>query len=287
MLCLLLWLPATRATASPVGWFVSPRRAKTLISGGALVLDARSAAAYRRGHLRGAVHAPWERFSGRGPAARRGELAPLRQLRKKLRALGVSQRRTVLVLGAPRQGWGEEGRIAWMLRVLGHRRTAIVDGGYDALRALAVAETRAPPAVAAGDFVPRRPQASWIDTPDVRKRLREGRTTFVDTRESREFRGATPYGEARGGHLPGAIHLHYRKLLRRDGRLKPAAALREILRRAGINERKSIVAYCTGGVRSAWLVAVLSHLGYRDVRNYAGSMWAWAAASAATHPLVR
>ena len=59
------------------------------------------------------------------------------------------------------------------------------------------------------------------------------------------------------------------------------------LKKAGIPSNKQVVVYCTGGVRSGWLVMLLADLGYKDARNYAGSMWEWAARPAKDYPLTR
>ena len=84
--------------------------------------------------------------------------------------------------------------------------------------------------------------------------------------------------------MPGAKPLYYRELLRPDGTLRPEAEIRTMLKEVGIAKGATIYAYCTGGVRSGWLVTVLRDLGY-DARNYAGSMWDWAASPAAEYPL--
>jgi thiosulfate/3-mercaptopyruvate sulfurtransferase len=60
-----------------------------------------------------------------------------------------------------------------------------------------------------------------------------------------------------------------------------------LLKSVGVTRHKAIIAYCTGGVRSAWLVAVLVELGYRDARNYAGSLWQWAAGPKDRYRLIR
>jgi thiosulfate/3-mercaptopyruvate sulfurtransferase len=70
-----------------------------------------------------------------------------------------------------------------------------------------------------------------------------------------------------------------------DGKLLPEAKLWKVLKSRGVTPDKQVVAYCTGGVRSAWLVAVLAELGYQNVANYAGSMWEWSAQSADEYPL--
>lgn len=106
----------------------------------------------------------------------------------------------------------------------------------------------------------------------------------LDTREDREYRGETPYGEARGGHVPGAKHLWYRDLIGTDGRVLADEALRQRLAPLGITADTEIIAYCTGGVRAAFVTTMLTQAGYH-VRNYAGSMWHWAAGDASVFPL--
>ena len=54
---------------------------------------------------------------------------------------------------------------------------------------------------------------------------------------------------------------------------------------AAVGPDSKVVAYCTGGVRSGWVTAVLNDLGI-PARIYAGSMWEWAAGDPAERPLV-
>jgi thiosulfate/3-mercaptopyruvate sulfurtransferase len=98
-----------------------------------------------------------------------------------------------------------------------------------------------------------------------------------DTREDREYTGATPYGEARGGHIPGAVGLWYGDLLATDGTLLAEPELRALLIARGIRPDRSVITACTGGVRSGFAYAVLRDLGYPQVANYDGSMWEWSA----------
>lgn len=277
---------AADAQAAPLPWIVDAARARRELAAGAQLFDVRPAAAYARGHLAAAQPLRWEDLSRKNPPTARGELASVAQLTRSLRALGVRSDRTILVATDPRHGWGEDGRVVWALRSAGHAKVALVDGGVPALtRAGAKLVRGAAPTVTSSTFRVR-PTTRWrIGTAAVRERLAQNKPRFVDTRELREYRGATPWGEKRGGHLPGAVHLYFKDLLGSDGRLLPRATLRARLERLGLKRSTPIVAYCTGGVRSAWLVALLVQLGYRDVKNYDGSLWQWSAQPAATHPL--
>src|SRR5690606_3900892 len=103
---------------------------------------------------------------------------------------------------------------------------------------------------------------------------------ILDTREAREFQGQTPYGESRGGHIPGARHLYFRDLLDKDGRLLQGEALQAVLRPLGIGAGTQVISYCTAGIRSAYVTAVLRDMGI-DAKNYDASMAEWAASDPA------
>jgi thiosulfate/3-mercaptopyruvate sulfurtransferase len=107
----------------------------------------------------------------------------------------------------------------------------------------------------------------------------------IDTRSPGEFAGATPYGEQRGGHIPGAVHFYFKDLMDAKGYLLPRDQIISQLNRLGINYDTPIATYCTGGVRSAFFVSVLADLGFTNIKNYAGSMWEWSAATASSYPL--
>lgn len=281
-----------RVTDDPAAapWIVDADTARADLEAGALLLDARDAGQHAAGHLRGAIPVSWLAFSAPGEAER-GALHPDDAvLQAAVDALGVRRDTPVRVIGDPVLGWGEDGRVVWTLRTLGHPDAALVDGGHAALAGAGWPADTAAATPPAPDFAIARDDTWTIDTAALRALLDDGAVArgeviVVDAREPREYAGETPYGEARGGHLPGALPLHYRELLTGSGYLRPRAELDALLAGRGITAGAPVVVYCTGGVRSGWFVAALTALGHADVRNYPGSMWAWAAAPAETHPL--
>lgn len=285
-------LPTPAAADSPaevtsLDWIVEADEAAKLIkTGDPTVLDARARSKWRNSHAPRASHINWDAFTPSKTKVRGTLLDSTSELESKLRKLGVFNGRPVLVIGDPTGGWGEDGRIVWMLRTLGHDSAALVDGGHDALKAAGVEMTDATPEVKTGDFDANRNERWHIDRETLREIYGEDDdVVLLDTREEREYRGETPYGESRRGHIPGARHLHFKDLLTDAGTLKSPSTLRAKLTELGIGEDTRVVAYCTGGVRSAWVVAVLAELGYENVQNYAGSAWEWAASPAETYPL--
>ena len=99
---------------------------------------------------------------------------------------------------------------------------------------------------------------------------------IVDVRTDEEYNGAILYNEAQGGHLPGAIHIRYTDLFQEEGTLKPNKELIQMFEEAGLRKEDRIVAYCTGGIRSAYVQLVLEMCGFENSYNYDQSFWRWA-----------
>lgn len=248
------------------------------IADGATVLDARGARAWAQGHVEGAAPVHWRDLLVQRwvPRLRTGVLSDDADfLQARLRAAGVGDGRPVVVVGAGPAGWGEEGRLAWTLAMVGHERVGILDGGVAAWPAL----TTSSATPRAGDLMVRW-EPRWRTTVgELATRLDaigRGELVVWDTREPREFAGATPYGEVRGGHVPGARSLWVGELWAPDGRLRSRTALRELLERSGVLSDRPVVTVCTGGVRSGLAWAALRWLGMAQAANCDGSMWDWA-----------
>lgn len=270
-------------------WIVSAAEAKYLIEQGAVVLDVRDRNSQNKGSVQGAIAIGWKQFSQKDFPHQGKLLEDDNALTQRLREVGVFTNKAVVVIGDPLRGWGEDGRIVWMLRTLGHQQTVFVDGGYAALSKAGLPTTRriSRTATLPGDFKIQRLKNWQITQAELQASLNAtANLVVVDARQPREFAGATPYGEQRGGHIPGAISLHYKELLDSDGKLLPRAKILALLRDRNIPAKAVIVSYCTGGVRSGWLTAVLVDMGFQ-AQNYAGSMWEWSAGLPDQNPLLR
>lgn len=275
--------------------FLRGAQAEALLSAGATVLDARPRGFFG-GHLPGAQPVDWLDFRD-GPL-RTGRLADdLQHIADKLQRLGVDSRRAVLVYGDAQHGFGEEARIAWMLVYLGHPQVHILDGGYagwtrEQRRTDWGLADRPRPSLG---FVAAPQRAVRAAKPEVQRLVQVAASSssprpalILDVRSEREWHGATPYWEARGGRIPGAQHLFWQDLLDAQGYVRPRHELRARLLSAvakvtssapasPAEASQSLVLYCTGGVRSAFAWAVLQEIWAGPVQNYDGSFWEWSA----------
>lgn len=280
-----LGLPQSARAETPAAsdWVIDAAQARALLAEGALLLDTRGQDLRDALPVAGATAVAWQDFSNADLPNKGQLLEDDAFLTEKLRALGVSSGRPVIAIADTANGWGEDGRVVWTLRTLGHENSYLVDGGVTAL--LAGGDLAVTPAAVPGDFIVARTAAyeikkeelvTLIDNPDV---------VIIDTREPREYAGETPYGESRGGHIPGARHVFFKDLVGADGKIVEGEALKARLADLGIGENTEVVSYCTGGIRSGFVTAVLSSAGVK-ARNYAGSMWEWSAQDNASYPLV-
>ncbi|TGL20144.1 thiosulfate sulfurtransferase [Leptospira yanagawae] len=276
------WLQITANPAKPSqnrweeNWFLSPNETVTLPE--FKLIDTRSVMARIKTKIPDAKLLSWEELS-RSETPFRGKLQSEDKIQKILSNLGISRKDIVIVLGDGKNGWGEEGRIVWSLREVGYPHAYWYDGSVSSL--LETIEKRKQnkkivnPIINSTNTIKTGVlKKTDISKEEINKQIKLNAYQILDTREPREFAGATPYGESRGGHIPSAKLFYYQNLFDDNGRIKSKEEVDQILNQIGISSTKPIVAYCTGGVRSAFVVGILRSYGY-NAYNYSGSMWEW------------
>jgi thiosulfate/3-mercaptopyruvate sulfurtransferase len=236
-----------------------------------LVLDLRPAEAYAAGHVPTAQHLDLFGISliDSDPAPLRAFLWILEHL---LASRGVSAARPVVVYDE--KSGMRAARAFWALEYFGHEHTRLLDGGFCAWQGdghPVTSEVSAPEATSwTGAPVAGR-LATWRDVLD---RLDAADAVVLDTRSDGEYLGTTVRA-ARGGCIPGAVHVEWTTNLRPDGSLKSADELRAMYQSAGVTPDKEVLTYCQGGYRAAHGYLALRLLGYPRVRNYVGSWKEW------------
>jgi thiosulfate/3-mercaptopyruvate sulfurtransferase len=165
-------------------------------------------------------------------------------------------------------------RAFWFLEFFGHPDTRLLDGGYRGWlkRALPVTQHAIKPT--ATEWTGTRNETILAGWRDVRERIALPDVSILDTRSDGEYCGANVRA-ARGGAIPGAIHLEWTRNLGPDGAFKPAHELKQMYEGAGIASDREIVTYCQGGYRAAHSYLALRLIGHPRVRNYIGSWKEW------------
>jgi thiosulfate/3-mercaptopyruvate sulfurtransferase len=231
------------------------------------VLDPRRPEDYARGHVPGAVNA-WSGF--------KDQASPLHVMgaedaQREIRALGVSSRTRVIVLGDGMLG----GRVWWVVRHYGHPDARIADGGHAAYAAAGGPIATEPAVVTPGDFTALADPSLITVADEIRRSL--GRVAVLDVRSDEEWQGSNNFKHKRVGHIPGAIHLVWTELLTADEprRFRSPQEIRAILARHGIDPSQRVVTACEVGYRAAHVAFALRLAGFDDVRVYDASMREW------------
>jgi thiosulfate/3-mercaptopyruvate sulfurtransferase len=236
-----------------------------------LLIDLRPAEQFAAGHLPHAVHLDLFGLSltDTNPAPMKAFLWIIEHL---LASRGVTAERPVVLYES--QSGMLAARAFWFLEYFGHRHVRVLNGGTTAWTAAGLpltTETEAPvPSTWTGE---RHDEllATWKDLHD---KLGARDVAVLDTRSDGEYCGTT-VRSARGGAVPGAIHLEWTRNIARDGTFKSADDLRTMYEAAGITPDRDVIAYCQGGYRAANAYLALRLLGYPRVSNYLGSWREW------------
>jgi thiosulfate/3-mercaptopyruvate sulfurtransferase len=236
-----------------------------------LLMDLRPAEAFAAEHLPGAVHL--DLF---GISAVDTDDAPLKAffwiIEHLFASRGVAADLPVVVYDD--QSGMRAARAFWFLEYFGHNDVRVLDGGYKAWMRAGLATTRDADKPKATEWTGSREARTLAGWRDVSQRIASPDAVILDTRSDGEYCG-TQVRAARGGAIPGAVHLEWTNNLDSDGAFKPVEDLRKMYEHAGVTPDKEVITYCQGGYRAAHSYLALRLLGYPRLRNYIGSWKEW------------
>ena len=191
--------------------------------------------------------------------------------------MGISNTKRVIFYD--QKGLQSSARGWWLMKLFGHEKAAVLDGGLPKW----LAEGRA---TESGDAKAAAPSSYTPDfradlvkgIGDVKRIIASGNALILDARAKGRFDGTAP--EPRpglpSGHMPGAKSVPFNELLNADFTMKDAAALRSRFAAAGADGSKPIVTSCGTGVTACILALGLKQAGLGDAAIYDGSWTEWA-----------
>lgn len=203
------------------------------------IIDVRAAATFAQGWIPGAVH-----FDLYGISLNDTSPQPLAAFMWMIQHLfeqrGVNLEKTVVFYE------GVSGMRAargfWLLEYLGHTDVHVLDGGMQAWQAAGYAITTEPARVREVAFAPHVQAPRLVSADDLHGLLGSADVAILDTRTDDEYL-AKNVRAARGGTIPGAIHIEWTHNLQDNGTFKPADALRAMYADAGITAEKTVVPF--------------------------------------------
>ena len=170
-------------------------------------------------------------------------------------------------------------RAWWLMRLFGHERCAVLDGGLPQWRREGGALQQGEPAA----LPPTQPLASFNSRylrglGDMLDNLRTGRELVLDARSADRFHARVPEPRAglRAGHIPGSRNLPFTELLTANQTLRAPAQLRERFAACGVDKaHTAVVTSCGSGMTAAILTLALEVAGFPVGGLYDGSWSEW------------
>ena len=237
---------------------------------------------YRAAHIPGAVFAHLDRdlsgaktgSNGRHPLPDRAILAA------RLRSWGIGTSTQVVAYDASEGCYAA--RAWWLLRWLGHRSVAVLDGGWPTWLSAQYPTSRQAPRHEAGDFRARASLEPAVSADVVARRSQiaapAGPDLLIDARAPDRYEGRNETIDPVAGHIPGAVNRFWRSNLAADGRFKPASQLRaEYEGLLGCRAPREVIVLCGSGVTACHDLLALHVAGLPGAALFAGSWSQWIA----------
>lgn len=166
-------------------------------------------------------------------------------------------------------------RLWWLLRLVGVRRVAVLDGGYAKWLAAGLPTEIGVPVTRPPTQVSLRYDAGQVLV-DHAELLGASGGQLLDARAAPRYRGDVEPLDRVGGHVPGALNRPFSDNLGSDGRFKPATQLRdEFAAVLGATAATQVVHMCGSGVTACHNLLAMEHAGLHGSRLYAPSWSGW------------
>ncbi len=233
------------------------------------------ARAYAAGHIPGAVYAHLDNDLsdltrhglGRHPLPTHDAFCA------RLGALGISPTHQVVCYDAGDAGLAA--RLWWMLRLLGHERVAVLNGGTGAWVSaglpLQTTASKPKPTSYRGRFNVRMIASTAV----IAARMATANGVLIDARSAERFRGEVEPYDTVAGHIPGALNRPHSENLH-NGRFKPAEKLaEEFSKLLGVHAPENAFLMCGSGVTACQNLLAMEYAGLQGARVYPGSWSEW------------
>ena len=209
----------------------------------------------------------------------RHPLPPIEAWCRRLGDFGITPG-TDIVLYDDAGGAFAAARAWWMLRAIGHRRLAILDGGWRAAVEGGLPKSTLSPPIQSCDPYPAPRDRKWqmptVSADDVEELRFDSGRSLIDVRSSVRYRGDEENLDPIAGHIPGAVNLPYAENLDDEGRFHDRAALRSLFEeRLGRDSGEALAVYCGSGVTACHTLFALELAGFSCAALYVGSWSEW------------
>ena len=248
------------------------------------IIDTRSAEAYQKGHLPGALNIP-EIFTYLVTPESGGLEGLQKFFKQKLESNGIRPDDSLIIYeDAMDNGYGQSCRGRFLLNYFGHKDVRVFHGGFRAWASKGLPLVSEIPQILPSQYEMKINSEEMLTSQNILDAINDPSIYLLDCRDHAEWVGATssPYGvdySPRKGRIPGAHWIEwYEMMFRKDGIpwMKEEDEILKVCERNGITPDTKVYIYCFKGARASNMLLALKMSGIRNVKNYLGSWNEWA-----------
>ena len=191
--------------------------------------------------------------------------------------LGIGNATHVIVYDV-HGGCAAAARLWWTLRVFGHERVAVLDGGMPKWRREGHPTEAGTPTPKETRFEARLNPAMVRGADDLLANIASRAEQVIDARTAGRFAGIDPEPRPakKAGHVPGSVNQPFNDLMDPEaGVVRPADQIAAAFDRASVDRTRPIVTTCGSGVTAAFLSFGLYLIGVENAAVYDGSWAEW------------
>lgn len=229
---------------------------------------------FLEGHIPGSAFVDMDRDVADTSAPFHFMLPSSTQFAEAMSALGIGDDTRVVSYSSANHWWAT--RMWWMLRVFGHERAAVLNGGFQKWRKEGrPVESGAARPRTRTHFNPRSARREMVATrEDVLAAIGAEDICTINALRPEQHTGSGGVYYGRRGHIKGSINLAAMATVDDNNVYKSAEELRRMF--AEPLSKPTVITYCGGGIAASADTLVLTMLGHDNVKLYDASLSEWA-----------
>ena len=231
---------------------------------------------YTEGHIENAIFVDTDmdlssektQFSGRHP------LPEPNILSEKLSQWGLSNSKQAVVYDDV--GGAFAGRMWWILKWLGHKNVAVLDGGLSAWLKVGGKLVVKDTLFEKGIFIPEVNNLMQVFIDDIKDAQYKMNKLIIDARSKERYLGIKDPVDPIAGHIPGAISHPLGQNLTKEGAFKSPEELKHLyLKILSDIDGSNVISMCGSGVTACHNILAMEIAGIYGVKLYVGSWSEW------------
>lgn len=236
-----------------------------------VVVDARKASDYAKMHIMKSISIPYADLNNSGPIE--GMLKDPAVLAAYFAKKGISNDSKIVIYDDGSSKYNS--RVYWALKYIGATDVQLLHKDMNQWKKARIPLTKTTTNVKKGSFTAKVDNSILVELKAVQTASKNASAIIIDVRDVVEYDGTFEKSE---GHIPNAINIPYKEVLKANGSFKSKVALEAIAAKHNLSADKEIMVYCVTSVRASVVYFALKNiLGYSNVKSFEGAYNEWSA----------